>query len=557
MAEALLFEAFRYRGGAPRRRTPSSRAAALPPDAWEQIARTLRGADRRACACACASARLGVDASDASLCALFAPGLNAEQRRVFASVALRRLSSYVIGHAGVGKTHTLRCAVHRLVLDGATVRICAPTAAAADRAAAHGVEGQTVHALFQLRNRTRGRDEPACRVGRAASMLGDGPRPCPRADLLADCVDDKEEPGQLPTACLGLESAAALRDTDVVLLDEVSMLSPDAFDAVVQALELCCSDRGRGAPFGGKALVCCGDFAQLAPVSSADASEPGAARYAFERPRWAQLRVLRLVEQHRQADRAFARLCARLRDGRASDADCEWLVARSARRRWHDAPVAFFPRRADAARRNALWMARQPGPLHAVPPERHVSIGADVWTDEQDARARVGGRPLRFPNEPPLELKVGCRVRATRNVMRAHQGETRRVLTNGRAGTVTATDGATVRVRWDGDEDERVVPHVWRARQQPFEAPDGGGAVVCYVRYLPLTLGWASTVHAAQGASVDAELDLGVHPFAHGQMYTALSRATAIEHVRFLGPLRKEMFVCDPRVRAYHERLGV
>jgi len=58
------------------------------------------------------------------------------------------------------------------------------------------------------------------------------------------------------------------------------------------------------------------------------------------------------------------------------------------------------------------------------------------------------------------------------------------------------------------------------------------------VRYLPIKLAWAITIHSAQGMTIDAlEVDLGSDIFAFGQAYTGLSRATSLSSVRITNVL--------------------
>lgn len=56
-----------------------------------------------------------------------------------------------------------------------------------------------------------------------------------------------------------------LRRTDVLILDEISMLSGDFLD---RASELLSHVRKQEDPFGGLQVVLCGDFLQLPPVKA-------------------------------------------------------------------------------------------------------------------------------------------------------------------------------------------------------------------------------------------------------------------------------------------------
>ena len=130
----------------------------LDSDAWRTVSQQLDASpsDCRALACVCVEAKIGVDQADDAWAQQLAPELNDEQRRVFVLIARRRLSIYLAGSAGVGKTYTLRQAVQYLHATGVHIQICAPTACAAQRASTVDVLGKTMHCLFNIRSCKRG-----------------------------------------------------------------------------------------------------------------------------------------------------------------------------------------------------------------------------------------------------------------------------------------------------------------------------------------------------------------------------------------------------------------
>ena len=61
----------------------------------------------------------------------------------------------------------------------------------------------------------------------------------------------------------GPQAAARWRALEVLLIDEVSMISAEFFSSVERGARLV---RGNGEPWGGVQVVVCGDFAQLPPI---------------------------------------------------------------------------------------------------------------------------------------------------------------------------------------------------------------------------------------------------------------------------------------------------
>ena len=164
-----------------------------------------------------------------------------------------------------------------------------------------------------------------------------------------------------------------------------------------------------------------------------------------------------------------------------------------------------------------------------------------------------------------LSLKVGARVRCLKNIMRDGDLET----ANNQQGTVLAIDVPrnTVTVRWDAvgciEAKETVVRRCWWLKKQKFTGP-GRCAVHVVVKQVPLSLAWAVTLHAAQGSSVDRPVNVdhtkktqvdGRWTEEPGAAYVALSRATRLDHMRLLRPLKISDFRAHPEVQEYYRSL--
>ena len=106
------------------------------------------------------------------------------------------------------------------------------------------------------------------------------------------------------------------RDTNVLVVDEVSMLPADLFDKLNRIAKRV---RKRSEPFGGMQLVFGGDFLQL-PCIKGD--------FCFESKAWKECRfeIFHLTKIMRQADKQFQACLNRARFGEMTDEDFEYVT---------------------------------------------------------------------------------------------------------------------------------------------------------------------------------------------------------------------------------------
>lgn len=69
---------------------------------------------------------------------------------------------------------------------------------------------------------------------------------------------------------------------------------------------------------------------------------------------------------------------------------------------------------------------------------------------------------------------------------------------------------------------------------------------------MPIRTSYALSIHKSQGMTIDAvELDLGENIFAHGQTYTALSRAKKLNSIKIIN-VDKKSFKINPYVKKFY-----
>lgn len=139
-----------------------------------------------------------------------------------------------------------------------------------------------------------------------------------------------------------------------------------------------------------------------------------------------------------------------------------------------------------------------------------------------------------------MEIAVGCQVVVTVNLGPG--------IVNGTQGCVTSADSNKIELRLQDGNTATIEYFDYRDPEQP-------NVFYTLFRYMPVRLGYASTVHKAQGMTLKLlEVDLA-RTFAHGQLYTALSRVTDLRGL-IVKNLSMNAFICDEDVLKFYQKLG-
>jgi hypothetical protein len=79
--------------------------------------------------------------------------------------------------------------------------------------------------------------------------------------------------------------------------------------------------------------------------------------------------------------------------------------------------------------------------------------------------------------------------------------------------------------------------------------------VVSSFKQFPIKLGWAVTIHKAQGLTLEScSVDLGSGAFATGQAYVALSRCKTLDSLSLHQELKKSDALVDPDIQDFHTK---
>ena len=411
------------------------------------------------------------------------PILNTTQMAAFNAIERTNSNLLILGPAGTGKStfvNYLKSASKKRI-------VCAcPTAVSA-----LNVGGQTIHSLFQIQ---------------------------PRDFIMPEFLKLKAKPRNI------------LNATDVLIIDEISMVAPDLLDAIDILARMA---RRNNEPFGGIQVVAIGDLYQLPPVITRDATKYYESEYGHPNAYFFDSNVYKRADfikynfdfVYRQSDLPLLENLVQLRNNNTDSLEyfnaCK-IMDESRRSN----AVIITPFRAVAERINATRLAQ----IQETPVVYNGVLSGNF--SERDVPAPLA-----------LELKVGALVVFVKNGDKWHNGSM------GLVRSLTARE-IVVQLLSDSRDLVSVKPDKWAKIEYSRDENDRlvENEVGAYKQF-PLSLGYAMTIHRAQGKTLDAVVvDISRGAFAHGQVYVALSRTRRSSDMHISVPLRPRDVIFDSRV---------
>lgn len=319
------------------------------------------------------------------------------------------------------------------------------------------------------------------------------------------------------------------KKTQILIIDEISMLSPDLFDKLEEIARIV---RGNDLPFGGLQLILTGDFLQLPAVGSPDS-------FCFEAKSWEKCidKTVYLTEIVRQTDNDFQRCLNNIRLGNITQEVLDILQSRVGVKLTNDLgikPTKMFShnQRVDEINNKEL--------------DKLAGDGREFREYEMEIIQHTSGnidlnKFKKYCTAPEvIQLTIDAQVMLLYNM------DLQNGLCNGSRGVVIGFLDDFPVVRFLNGVERIITHYIWEAEENDKK--------VASIIQLPLKVAYAISIHKCQGSTLDyAEIDLS-NVFEYSQAYVAISRVKSLEGLSII-KLDINKFKVNPKAVEYYKNL--
>lgn len=341
------------------------------------------------------------------------------------------------------------------------------------------------------------------------------------------------------------------RAVDVLIIDEVSMMSKKLFDVlneIGKQARKCLTQ-----PFGGIQIVFSGDFYQLPPVGNK--KEPDTTAFCFESEAWNECmtHTVQLRKIFRQSDSHYATTLNQIRVGKLTKRSFELLKDRVVD---YDEDE-IMPTRLLPKKKNVELINRDE--YNSLDKDKEVEYEA-TWRICTQLLTKEMKKQLSTFTKSQIEMEaqyiidnimpenkyklcVGANVMCVVNIY----DDIKLEIANGSQGVVIDFDSVSNApiIKFRNGLIKLMPYNEWCSEKIP-------GLVV---RHMPLIYSWAITIHKAQGLTLEcAEIDAGSNIFECGQTYVALSRVKSLDGL-YLTNLEPSRIKVHRKVKDYYSQI--
>lgn len=334
------------------------------------------------------------------------------------------------------------------------------------------------------------------------------------------------------------EKRNIIREAELLIIDEVSMLRADTLDAIDFTLR---SVRKNQHSFGGMQVLFIGDMLQLPPIVKEVEwdilSKYYNSIYFFDAKVLEKDKpvYIELDKIYRQSDSRFTEILNKVRYNLLSAEDVNFLNS-------------FY--RGEKMESNKEYITLTTHNLKAESINKEELLKLSTKSYYFNAEIEDDFPEHIIPTEKRLELKVGAQVMFIKN-----DSSSDKQYYNGKIGTVTELSASNIKVLTDGKVLIEVEPYTWENIKYTVddETKEIREEVLGSFKQYPLKLAWAITVHKSQGLTFEKAILDVKNVFASGQMYVALSRLKSLEGLVLSSPIQMKGIKNDETILEYEK----
>ena len=335
--------------------------------------------------------------------------------------------------------------------------------------------------------------------------------------------------------------AKLLKNLELLIIDEVSMVRAPMLDAISQSLQIY---KKSTEPFGGIHILACGDLFQLPPVVKQHEEREIYDRYdsiyffdAISFKEIKKVKYFQLDKSFRQEeDEGFYELLNNIRIGN----DLEKTINKINSQCFDptlesDAYMTLTSRKNRAEELNNHKLTYLDSPEEIIKSKEFGELNENDLPAPRELKIKQGASVMFIKND-----SEGRWVNGTLGTVAECLDKKKKcikVKINNKTHKVEREEWNKVKFTYDDDSDEVLEE------------------VVSSFKQFPIKLGWAVTIHKSQGLTLEScSVDLGTGAFATGQAYVALSRCRNLNSLHLQRELKVSDALVDPDIQDFHAR---
>lgn len=449
---------------------------------------------------------------------------------------------FISGKAGTGKSTLLKEFISRKT--NKKFAILAPTGIAA-----MNVRGSTIHSFFKF---------PPLYLGDIQSFYRKAP------------------------------TLKVLRNLEMLIIDEISMVRVDLMDAIDRSLR---QNRNENIPFGGVQIIFIGDLLQLPPVVGPEEKtkikKQFSGEFFFDAPvmKEIQFKFVSLERIFRQdkKENDFKEALNRIREKKHINEDLHLInkniLPLKKRLSWWKKIIAFlykvfslgkndlFEKWSVVNENNIMKISPKNREVYDINRKNYVQLNSKEYIfkavitgklkedsfewDKMTEQEQFLNLKNIVPAPYILKVKEGAKIMMTNN-------DPNKRWVNGSLGEIIKITDEYLTVNLSG--------RIYELQKEKFETAkyewndvirDIEKKIESTYTQFPIQLAWAITIHKSQGLSFDKMiLENSSKMFADGQLYVALSRCRRLDTLYIRKPISSEEVMANERVIRFYKSLS-